>query len=75
MTASFGDAFSVAGVYEAGPLYGIVAYELHKNANRTGDETNPPAPPAAPLALSGCRHEEAIEVGVQFMVCPPPSST
>ena len=38
---SFGDAFSVAGVYEAGPLYGIVAYELHKKTNRTGDEGPP----------------------------------
>src|SRR5712672_519341 len=35
---SFGDAFSVAGVYQAGSLYAIVAYELHKKVNRTGDE-------------------------------------
>src|SRR5713101_6151443 len=33
---SFGDAYSVAGVYEAGPLYGILAYELHRGANRIG---------------------------------------
>jgi len=63
---SFGDAFSVAGVYEAGPLYGIVAYELHKNANRTGDETNPPAPPAAPLGAVGVANEAAAKVGVQY---------
>src|SRR5437879_10888630 len=35
---SFGNAFSVAAVYEAGPLYGIVAYELHKDVNRSGDD-------------------------------------
>src|SRR6266700_4114279 len=35
---SFGDAYSVAGVYEAGPLYGILAYELHRKANRVVDE-------------------------------------
>ena len=35
---SFGDAYSVAGVYEAGPLYGIVAYELHRQSNRSGDD-------------------------------------
>src|SRR5712691_1290171 len=63
---SFGDAFSVAGVYEAGPLYGIVAYELHKNTNRTGDEVNPPAPPAAPLGAVGVANEAAAKVGVQY---------
>jgi len=67
---SFGDAFSVAGVYEAGPLYGIVAYELHKNANRTGDETNPLAPPAAPLGSVGVANEAAMKVGGQYMVLP-----
>src|SRR6266571_4359752 len=35
---SFGDAYSVAGVYEAGSLYGIVAYELHRKSNRSGDD-------------------------------------
>jgi predicted porin len=63
---AFGDAFSVAGVYEAGPLYGIVAYELHKNTNRTGDEVNPPAPPAAPLGAVGVANEAAAKVGVQY---------
>jgi predicted porin len=63
---SFGNAFSVAGVYESGPLYGIVAYELHKKTNRSGDETNPPAPPAAPLGAVGVADEAAAKVGVQY---------
>ncbi|HZF20376.1 MAG TPA: porin [Burkholderiales bacterium] len=64
---AFGNAFSVAGVYEAGSLYAIVAYELHKNTNRTGDEVNPPAPPAAPLGSVGVVDEAAAKVGVQYM--------
>jgi predicted porin len=67
---SFGDAFSVAGVYEAGPVYAILAYELHKNANRTGDEVNPPAPPAAPLGAVGVANEAAMKAGVQFTALP-----
>src|SRR6266853_216777 len=35
---SFGDAYSAAGVYEAGPLYAIAAYEMHKKANRSSDD-------------------------------------
>src|SRR5256885_7372445 len=58
---SFGDAFSVAGVYEAGPLYGIVAYELHKKTNRTGDEGPPP-----PIGSVGVADEAAAKVGVQY---------
>ena len=58
---SFGDALSVAGVYEAGPLYGIVAYELHKKTNRTGDEGPPP-----PIGSVGVADEAAAKVGVQY---------
>src|SRR6266705_6742987 len=65
---SFGNAFSVAGVYEAGPLYGILAYEVHKKTNRTSDETNPPAPPAAPPGSVGVVDERAVKVGVQYLV-------
>ena len=65
---SFGDAFSVAGVYEAGPLYGIVAYELHKNTNRTGDDASGlPAPGGpAPAGAVGVANEAAAKVGVQY---------
>src|SRR5882672_7657248 len=35
---SFGNAYSVAGVFDAGPLYAIAAYELHKQSNRSGDD-------------------------------------
>src|SRR6266705_2873029 len=53
---SFGDAYSVAGVYEAGPLYGILAYELHQQSNRSGDG-----------AGVGIADERAMKVGVQYL--------
>src|SRR5712691_9100630 len=62
---SFDNAFSIAGVYEAGPLYGILAYELHKNVNRTGDEAVPP-----PLGSVGIADEQAVKAGVQYLVSP-----
>ncbi len=34
---SFGDLFSLSGVYHQGPLYLTAAYELHSKVNRTGD--------------------------------------
>jgi predicted porin len=57
---SFGDAYSVAGVYEAGPLYGIAAYEFHRQVNRSGDD-------ALNVAVGD---EAAMKVGVQYMVTP-----
>jgi len=61
---SFGNAYSVAGVYEAGPLYAIAAYELHRGANRVSDEG------ATPTGTVGVANEAAMKVGVQFMVTP-----
>src|SRR6267378_1696464 len=55
---SFGHAYSVAGVYEAGPLYGIVAYELHRQANRSSDD---------PVNVA-VGDEAAIKVGAQYKV-------
>ena len=65
---AFGNAFSVAGVYEAGPLYGILAYELHKGVNRTGDDASGlPAPGGpAPAGTVGVADEAAAKVGVQY---------
>jgi predicted porin len=57
---AFGDAYSAAGVYEAGPLYGILAYELHRKANRSGDDA----------VNVGVGDEAAMKVGVQYMVTP-----
>jgi len=57
---SFGDAYSVAGVYEAGPLYGIVAYELHRQSNRSGDD--------GAIGTVGVADERAMKVGVQYKV-------
>src|ERR1700682_5817108 len=34
---SFGDAYSVSGAFESGPLYLTAAYEMHKDVNRTSD--------------------------------------
>src|SRR5467141_1459714 len=55
---SFGNAYSVAAVYQAGPLYGIVAYELHKDVNRSGDD---------PVNVA-VGDEAATKVGVQYTV-------
>jgi predicted porin len=58
---AFGDAYSVAGVYEAGSLYGILAYELHRGANRISDEG------AVPNGTVGVADEAAMKVGIQYM--------
>ena len=55
---SFGDAFSVAGVYQAGSLYGILAYELHRKSNRSGDD--------GAIGIVGVADEAAGKVGVQY---------
>src|SRR6266853_437036 len=65
---SFGDAFSVAGVYEAGPLYAILGYELHKKVNRTGAEAAGGGD--APDGSVGIVDERAMKVGVQYTVLP-----
>ena len=57
---SFGDAYSAAGVYEAGPVYAIAAYELHRQANRSSDD-------AVNVAVAD---EAAMKVGVQYVVTP-----
>src|SRR6266849_5907963 len=57
---SFGDAYSVAGVYEAGPIYAIAAYEFHSQTNRISDAT-------LDVAVGD---EAAMKVGVQYMVTP-----
>ncbi len=69
---AFGNALSVAGVYEAGPLYGILAFEVHKNTNRTGDEGPSQSPPVAspPAGAVGVVNEAAMKAGVQYMVSP-----
>ena len=55
---AFNTAFSAAVTYEAGPLYAIAAYELHKNANRMGDEVD--------ANTIGVRNESAFKLGVQY---------
>ena len=55
---SFGNAYSAALTYEAGPLYATAAYELHKNVNRIGDEID--------AGTIGVRDESAYKLGVQY---------
>jgi predicted porin len=55
---SFGNAYSAAVVYQAGPLYATAGYELHKGVNRIGDEIIP--------GTIGVRDESAYKVGVQY---------
>jgi predicted porin len=55
---SFTSAYSLALSYTSGPLYVTLAYELHRNVNRTGDETVP--------GTVGVRDESAYKIGVQY---------
>jgi predicted porin len=59
---SFGTAYSVAAIYEAGPLYLTAAYEKHKDVNRTGDEDGVVVAPG----LVGVKDEQAWKAGVQY---------
>ena len=61
---SFDNAYSIAGVYEAGPLYAILAYEMHKNVNRIVDEAA--AGGDAPDGSIGIVDEHAAKAGVQY---------
>lgn len=61
---SFGNAYSIAGLYEAGSLYAIVAYERHANVNRTGDDASGGGP--APAGAVGIANEQAYKVGIQY---------
>ncbi len=55
---SFNGAYSVAGSYQAGPLYVTAGFERHHDVNRTGDEIDP--------GTIGVRDESAYKVGVQY---------
>ena len=55
---SFTSAYSIGVAYAAGPLYATVAYELHSNVNRIGDETV--------AGTIGIRDEYAYKLGVQY---------
>ena len=55
---SFATLYSVDFTYESGPLYATVAYEVHKDVNRTGDEIIP--------GTIGIRDESAYKLGVQY---------
>ena len=55
---SFRNAYSVALEYTTGPLYASLAYELHRNVNRIGDEIDP--------GTVGIADESAYKLGVQY---------
>ncbi len=61
---SFGTAYSAAGIYQAGPLYAVAAYELHKDVNRQGDEAAGGGP--APLGAVDIRDEWGAKAGIQY---------
>jgi len=61
---SFGNAYSVAAGYTAGPLYATAAYEKHSGVNRLGDEATGGGP--APLGAVGVVDESAMKIGVQY---------
>ncbi len=55
---SYTSAYSFALTYSNGPLYATVAYELHSDVNRTGDEVT--------SGTIGIRDEYAYKAGVQY---------
>ena len=55
---SFYTLYSFDVTYESGPLYATVAYEVHKDVNRIGDEIVP--------GTIGIRDESAYKLGVQY---------
>jgi len=61
---SNGSIYSIAGIFDSGPLYLIGAYEMHKDVNRTGDEAAGGGP--APLGAIGVKDEYAYKVGIQY---------
>ena len=61
---SFDNAYSLAAIYESGPLYVTGAYELHKAVNRTGDEAAQGG--AVPDGAIGIADEHALKAGVQY---------
>lgn len=65
---SFGNLYSVAGVFNSGPLYAIAAYEKHAQVNRTGDEDGAVVLPGQ----VGVADEQAMKFGVQYKL---PSDT
>src|SRR5438046_8226761 len=58
---SYGNALSIAGIYEAGPAYLIAAYEKHTDVNRTGDDASGGGPAAA--GAVGIGDEQAFKIG------------
>jgi predicted porin len=55
---SFGDVWSISAAYARGPLYATIAYERHKNVNRTSDLDNQDPRDVA--------DESAFKVGGQY---------
>jgi predicted porin len=61
---SNGTVYSIAGIFDHGPLYATAAYELHKDVNRTGDEALGGGP--APLGSVGVEDEYGYKFAVQY---------
>jgi len=63
---SFGNAYSIAGIYANGPLYVTAAWELHHNVNRTGDELGAGGGTVPPVGSVGIADEDAWKIGAQY---------
>ncbi|HSU43327.1 MAG TPA: porin [Casimicrobiaceae bacterium] len=55
---SFGDLWSISTAYSQGPFYATIAYEQHKNVNRTSDLPN--------LDPRDIADESALKIGGQY---------
>jgi predicted porin len=60
---SFGTAYSANVAFEYGPIYATVAYEMHKNVNRSSDQITDIFPSGDPNDIGD---ERAAKVGVQY---------
>ncbi len=55
---AWNNVFSAAGLYSAGPMYLVLAYELHTQVNREGDAGD----------LTGIGDERAWKAGIQYKI-------
>lgn len=60
-----GSQYSTAVTYRNGPIYGLIAYELHQNVNRTGDQV---ADFNGTMPVTGTANEDALKAGLQYLV-------
>jgi predicted porin len=63
----FGDAFSTSLTFDAGPVYAVAAYELHRGVNRTSDlATLDPTGNLLGYDANDIADEDAMKAGLQI---------